>query len=158
MSRTHISASIAAMTIVCALALPAHAGARAKRIVSPFSIHGVSIADTAARVRSRFGPPIRTSYGDGFVASRFVYRNVDIGFDEDGRVVSVVARSTKACFDRSVCLGTSYADALRRLRDIGAVTLDGDAHAQLADGDSGCWLEITNRRGRISALDIRCEP
>ncbi|KRG48323.1 hypothetical protein ARC20_02555 [Stenotrophomonas panacihumi] len=119
----------------------------------------VQVGDSEAQVRSALGKPLRSSRHEGFITRVLHYPGIDVGFDdadlgEVGTVAAIEATGPRYCFDGWLCPGMSYAEAKTLARSRGG-TVEHDGITVYGDS---CWIVVSQARGRVSAVEMRCQP
>lgn len=121
------------------------------------SLGGIVLGQSEVAVVQALGPPpSRTDGGADYLPTHLSYPGLTVLLDEQG-VGGLVSSNRKFCTPAGACPGMPYAK-VQRIYGPALVT-------QLVDGSpvgyvygDGCWLEFTQKAGKIQTIEVACSP
>ncbi|GEM_PF-6407849 len=115
----------------------------------------VKLGDSLATVKHTLGPPLRSEQSEGFTHQLLHYPGLDVSFDDTGVVVGIRATARSYCLENWLCPQMRYAEAVRLAAQhdnakviYGSIIVYGD----------GCWIEASQKRASVAAVEMKCQP
>lgn len=119
------------------------------------SISGISIGEAEESVYKRLGRPIsRTDTGEG---DKLKYPGMDVYVGSEG-VYDLVSTRADRCTPSMICPGMHTSALLRAFGPAPKTKRETGIFLEYTPADSTCWLQVRERRGRISSIRIACQP